>query len=161
MINWFFFRLVDFMHMIRPKDWTQVKVFTYCGNVLTESKASGTKLINYIYNGRLYSYIGDKLPTSLARGFFLPIKSATWNGKDVTGIVKQYAGPRQDFFGKMPETSKMFYQIKKRRWVPHLSWSLRKGLSLKFEWLVEYTIEPEEGVLDVKNILGQSILGAK
>lgn len=161
MINWFFFKLIDLIEMCRPKDWTQVRVLTFVGDVLTEAKVSGPKLIEYIYNGKLYKYIGETLPTKLSRGFVLPIKSAYWNGKDVTDTIKRYAGPRHDFFGKVPDTSKIFYTIKKRRWIPHLSFSLQKGLQIKVEWLVEYTIEPEQGTLEVHNILGQSILGAK
>ena len=134
---------------------------TFNGDRLSEAKGTGPKLIEYIYNGKIYKYIGDKLPEQVNKGFFLPIKKALWNGRDVTELIKQYAGPRQDFFGKMPDTSKLFYTIKKRRWRPHFHWSWSRGLRVRMEWLVEYTIEPEPGILEVQNIMGQSILGAK
>jgi len=161
MLKWIFFNLVSVIQSLKPSNWSVIRVRTFTSDVLTEANATGLKMYEYVYNGRVYKYIGDTLPTQVTRGFIMPIKKALWNGSDVTELLKEYAGPRQDFFGKPPDASKIFYNIIRTNWIPHVSVRVSNGLGIRVEWVREDVIKPEPGKLEVTNVLGQSILGAK
>ena len=161
MLKWIFFKVVTIIQSLKPSNWSVIRVRTFTTELLTEANVAGTKVYEYVYNGRVYKYIGDELPTRVSRGFILPIKKALWNGVDVTERIKEYAGPRQDFFGKFPDASKIFYDIIQTNWIPQLNITTNNGLRLSVDWVREDVIKPESGKLEVTNIIGQSILGAK
>jgi hypothetical protein len=161
MLKWIFFRVVTLIQSLKPSNWSVIRVRTFTSDLLTEANVSGSKMYEYVYNGRVYKYIGDELPTRVSRGFILPIKQALWNGVDVTLRIREYAGPRQDFFGSFPDASKIFYRIIQTNWKPQVSVRTTNGLGLSIDWAREDVIVPENGTLEVTNIMGQSILGAK
>jgi nucleoside diphosphate kinase len=151
-----FFAIVGFIKFFRPRDWTIRNIQVLVNN-------TRVKVIEYFYNGKVYKYIGETLPKSIARGFFLPIQAALWNGRNVVDVIKKYSGPRNDFYGKDPELDFIFYKVIKKTWIPKLSFkqnNAKVGLYLHFE--DETHIEPEEGILEVTNVIGQtSVFGAK
>ena len=161
MLKWIFFKIVTIIQSLKPTNWSVIRIRTFTSEVLTEANVTGTKMYEYVYNGRVYKYIGAELPTRVTRGFIMPIKKALWNGVDVTARLKEYAGPRQDFFGKLPDASKIFYNIVRTNWIPNMSVRTSNGLGIRVDWIREDVIEPEPGKLEVTNIMGQSILGAK
>ena len=64
-------------------------------------------MITYVYNSRRYTYVTDDLncewppPPVEGASFVLPIKQAIeQSGKDITQLIKRFAGPRGDFHGK-------------------------------------------------------------
>jgi hypothetical protein len=141
--------LIGLVQLFRQKNWSIRKVTTVCG----------TKVIYYNYNGKVYIYVGDVLPTQTTRGFCAPIAQAVWNGKDVTKLVKTYAGPRHDFYGQDPPLECMFYRVSEIQWVPSIK-MIPVGVYLEFRRVV--TTVPTEGILTITNVLGQtSVFGAK
>jgi hypothetical protein len=141
--------------MFRPKNWTIMKVETFVTN-------TKTKVVNYFYNGRIHKFIGETVPNTIPRGFFAPIKSALWNGQDVTDRVKSFAGPRQDFYGTVPNLTMIFHKVCRVVWIPKFEYDVSNGLSLRISWEKETVIEPVEGTLEVQNVLNQtSVFGAK
>lgn len=161
MLKWIFFSIVTILQSLKPANWSVIRVRTFASGVLTEANATGLKMYEYVYNGRVYKYIGNELPSQVTRGFIMPIKKALWNGSDVTELVKEYAGPRQDFFGKPPDASKIFYNIRRTNWIPRVSFRVNNGIGVSVDWIREDVIEPAPGKLEVTNVMGQSILGAK
>jgi len=143
------FMLVDIIQFFRPKNWT----------VLSVEKFNDYEITDYFYGGKTYKYIGTDLPKDIRKGFFLPIKSAKWNGTDVTEYVKSFAGPRQDFYGKEPDLDKMFFSIKRCVWKP----SYKIGLfSLSVTWYKKTLVEPVIGTLHITNVINQTVVfGAK
>jgi hypothetical protein len=143
------FILIDIIQAFRPKNWT----------VLSVEKYNDYEIIDYFYGGKTYKYIGSKLPTDIRKGFFLPIKSAKWNGTDVTEYVKSFAGPRQDFYGTDPRLDVMFYNIKRCEWTPKYSIKL---FSFTITWYKKTIVEPIQGVLEITNVIHQTVVfGAK
>jgi hypothetical protein len=143
-----FFMLIDIIQIFRPKDFTVVHVEDYCEYQITD----------YFYGGRVYKCIGG-LEKDIRRGFFVPIKSVHWNDTDVTDYVKAFSGPRNDFYGKDPDISKMFYTTIRHKWVP--SFSIRPfGISVT--WHKKKVVRPIQGQLTIRNILNQTtVFGAK
>lgn len=113
-------------------------------------QSSSFTVLEYVYKGRIFKCIGDKVPP-VARGFFIPIRKIVWNGKDVTKEIMPFAGPRHDFYGKRNEIIKLFFRNAKRLWKPKVSWYLW-GLKIEFE--PEYSVESEDGQLEVVNLFG-------
>lgn len=143
--------LIRLLKIFWPKDWTILKKTVYHSDETFH-------VTDYIYNGKKFKCIGDPDKKN-ARGFFVPIQKCTWNGKDVTGYVKKFAGPRQDFYGKDPNISKMFFKVTAHKFIPRFK--VRQD-SVGIEVHIEYVIEPEQGTLEVTNIFNQvSIFGAK
>jgi hypothetical protein len=101
-------------------------------------------LINYVCNNRVYKTASWPIARK-AGGVSYPIRSATYMGRDVTAIVKQWAGPRSDFYGKEPDVRAMFKQ--------------QGRIARLFRIPEQY---PLGGELRITNILGQeSIFAAK
>jgi hypothetical protein len=143
------FMLLNIVQVFRTKNWT----------VRGREKFNDYEVIDYFYGGNNYKYVGVNLPTSIRRGFFLPIKSAHWNESDMTDYVKMFAGPRHDFYGTDPPLDKMFYNLKKCTWVPEYTF---RGLGFSVTWHKRTLVEPTPGKLVVKNILNQTVeFGAK
>lgn len=141
--------IVDIIQVFRPKDFTVVHIEDYCDYQITD----------YFYGGRVYKCIGPDIPKDIRRGFFLPIKSVQWNDTDVTDYVKAFSGPRNDFYGKDPDISKMFYTTIRHIWVP--KYSIRP-FSVSVTWYKKKVITPAKGILKVTNILNQTtVFGAK
>ena len=146
MLKRIFFIVVDILNMFKPIDWSIIQM----------KKFGETSIYKFFYNGKVFTYVGDKLPGSLGRGFCIPIKSAKWNGADVTEYVKTFAGPRQDFYNKMPDLSAMFYQVVESKWIPKLRVVRGNGIRLELTFLEDKKIEPLEGKLEVTNLMGQT-----
>ena len=143
------FILVDIIQAFRPKNWT----------VLSIEKFNDYEIIDYFYGGKTYKYIGTQLSKEIRKGFFLPIKSARWNGTDVTDYVKAFAGPRQDFYGSDPPLDKMFYNVKKCEWKPIYS---TKMFKFSITWYKRVHVEPMKGNLEITNVINQTVVfGAK
>jgi len=146
MLQKLFFFFMDILNMFRPIDWSIVQM----------KRFGETNIYKFFYNGKLFKYVGDNLPGTLGRGFFIPIKSALWNGVDVTEHVKKFAGPRQDFYNKMPDLSAMFYQVVESKWVPKLRVVRGNGIRIELTFLENKKIEPLVGKLEVTNLMGQT-----
>jgi len=147
--------LIQLVQFFRRKNWTIVKVQTLVSHIKT-------KVFHYSYNGKIYKYIGDKLPSQIGRGFFAPIKTALWNGQDVTDYIKPYSGPRNEFYGSEPQLPFIFFQLKSIDWIPRFMFNANGGIGIFIRYERELVIEPEEGLLEVTNVLGQtSVFGAK
>jgi len=150
-----FFALVNLINFFRPQNWSIVRVQTY----VLDTKV---KVIEYMYNGQLYKYIGETLPKTIQRGFFLPIKEAFWNGRNVTSHVKPFSGPRNDFYGQVPNLSFIFHKVIRNKWIPKVTIRTQDGIGIFLHFEKEIIIEPEPGNLEVTNVLGQtSVFGAK
>jgi hypothetical protein len=144
-----FFILIDIIQVFRCKNWTILNTERYNDSIITD----------YFYGGKTYKYIGEDLPKNIQRGFFLSIKTAKWNGVNVTDYVKSFAGPRHDFYGKNPPLDMMFYNIKRCEWIPKYSLSL---FSFTITWHKKNVIEPVKGILEITNVINQTfVFGAK
>lgn len=146
MLKKVFFFLMDILNAFRPLDWTVVQM----------KKIGETPVFQYFYNGKVFTYVGEKLPGVLGRGFFLPIKSAVWNGKDVTEYVKTFAGPRQDFYNKIPNLPAMFNNVVESKWVPKFRVVRENGIRFELTFLEEKVVVAEPGKLEVTNLMGQT-----
>jgi hypothetical protein len=154
-MNKFVLGLVNLVQFFRRKNWTIVQVQT----LVHETKV---KLFHYVYNGKVYRYIGDVLPSKVSRGFCAPIKYATWNGRDVTDYIKIYSGPRNDFFGSDPPLEFMFFSVRAIEWLPTCQMNTNGRIGVFIRYDREVVVEPEEGTLEITNVLGQtSVFGAK
>jgi hypothetical protein len=140
----------------RPIDWSIKVIDTYMYNGLFQ-------VITFFYNGKKYKYVGDEIIKKIQTGFFIPIQTATWNGNDVTEIVKPYAGPRHDFFGSEPRIDIMFHNCIKHVLVPRpIVTKSEHGIRFGIEFKRVRVIIPIDGTLVITNILGQqSVFGAK
>jgi len=147
--------IVRVFQFFQPKNWSIVKINT----LVHETKV---KVIDFMYNGKIYKFIGESLPMSIGRGFFLPMKHAFWNGRNVTDYIKPYSGPRNDFYGQEPNLSFIFYKIMRRQWIPRIMLRNENGIGIFVAFEKEIFIEPEDGSLEITNVLGQtSVFGAK
>lgn len=137
-----FLAIVSLIQKVRLPNWTILK--------------KDSDSIHYIYNGKRYIYVGDKLPTEVTRGFFIPVKQILWNGQDVTKHFLKYAGPRQDFFGERIPLEHIFYTVTSVKWVatPVFSVDTRVKAGISFKKVVHK--EPESGVLEIINVFNQS-----
>lgn len=143
------FILIDFIQAFRMKNWT----------ILSVERFNDYEVTDYFYGGKTYKYVGRDVPKEIRRGFFLPIKSAKWNGTDVTEYVKSFAGPRQDFYGTDPPLDKMFYNIKRCQWIPKYKFKL---FSFTVTWYRKTIVVPVPGTLEITNVLHQTVVfGAK
>lgn len=114
----------------------------------------------FVYNGNRYKYVGDPFSPTIQRGFFVPISTATWNGRDVTKTVKEFGGPRHNFFGHEPPVKIMFCKCF-FFWTKFCKFT-ENGLRIGFKFKKSKLAEPEQGVLVIQNVLGQtSVFGAK
>jgi Family of unknown function (DUF5772) len=140
----------------RPKDWSISGTDTFMHDGLH-------KIITFFYNGKKYKYIGDEITKKVRSGFFLPIQKATWNGEDVTDMIRAYAGPRQDFFGSEPRLDIIFHKCIKVLWIPVPKVTQTgDGIRIGVEFRRIRMIKPLEGTFILTNILGQhSVFGAK
>jgi len=151
----FLFAIVSFINAFRPANWSIKKVEVFVCK-------KRTQVIDYVYNGKIYKFVGSTLPCSIRKGFFLPIKKAFWNGVDVTERIRLFAGPRHDFYGSIPDLAAIFHNVTSVVWLPKISYEISNGLSLKISWEREVIVEPIDGTLEVTNVLDQtSVFGAK
>lgn len=140
MIKELFFKLVDVIIFFKPDDMTTKQRFMY---------TDGNECIEYFYGSKVYRTLGTpSLPPS---GFFLPIKEAVCDGKNITDLFKIYAGPKCNH---VPDTG---YIFKRRK--PKFTVKIGPKLSFKFE--IVYEKGPSK-TIHVKNILNQtSAFGAR
>lgn len=146
MLKKLFFWIVDVLNHMKPVNWSVERIQYVCGQ----------RIFKFFYNGKTYKYIGYNLPANIGRGFFAPIRQAVWNGKDVTGRVIKFAGPRHDFYGKTPDLPKIFYKVLRRTWIPKFNIRIGPGLHLKADFYREMDVVSESGTLEIINILGQT-----
>ena len=140
--------IIGIAQLFRPKDWK-----------VTETELlEGEQIQRYWYNGRRYRWIGTTVPRTIRRGFFIPIQKVEWNGQDVTSLLKEYSGPRNDFYNQDPRLDLIFKRVTGHRWRPRLV--LTDRISLVFDRVA--LTRPVPGTLKVTNILGHtSVFGAK
>jgi hypothetical protein len=151
-----FERLFDIWYYVRTA--LRLKDFT----IVNVDEQTGT--IDYTCNNRVYKVV-QKWPIGRKPGVSFPIKSATLQPtdgsepRDVTDLVKQWAGPRNDFYGLAPDIGFWFHYRRRRSWWPRVVLRHeRPGYRLVVEWLTE----PLLGDLKIVNIVGQeSIFAAK
>jgi hypothetical protein len=141
MIKDLFFKLIEVVLFFKPKNL----------DVLSrEDYLDGTVCTEYYYGTRSYKCIG--IPVSPPSGFFLPVKEATHDGKDITELFKEYAGPKCNH---VPDTGYIFYRMK-----PHFNITLKRG-GISFGFTLK-KCKGESNTVIVKNILNQvSVFGAK
>jgi hypothetical protein len=142
-MNRIFNGIISIIQRLQPPNWTIIK----------ETNIEGCKIINYFYNGKRYKYVGFMLPRSVTKGFVVPLKHVTWNDKDVTKYVLQYAGPRHDFFNEPIPLKFMFYTITHVSWKPETH--IRDG-KIGVIFRRHLYIKPQKGVLKITNIFNQS-----
>lgn len=141
MLTRIFFKLIDFWIYIRPRNWEVIERGTY---------TDGTPYTIYIYNGKSYTHIGE-FCINTKSSFRIPVQSVTVDGEDKTSLVKQYIGP---FGNSIPDSGYIFY-TKKLVFQVSLNFG---GLRLK---IFHQREKGPERTMNVKNIFGQSITGAR
>jgi hypothetical protein len=136
------FKLLDLWRFLKCENWHIIE---------TDQFTDGTKITSYVYNGRLYTYIGDDFPPRTT-SFSLPIRSAHVGNKNITKLVKRFMGP---VGGQLPESGYMFPKKKFKFFCSFHRYRLSIGVK-------QILIKGEDVNIDVCNILGHwSVFGAR
>ena len=147
--------------------WCYIKTMINLNNFTITNVDHSTGIITYVCNNKIFKT--TSWPIGRKAGVALPIKEACFvpaDGTpvfDVTDLVKTWAGPRSDFYGQEPDVDAMFHRREYKWGLPRVTWRLRPGIRLVFEWLTDaYYLKSPKGNLHIINIAGQeSIFAAK
>lgn len=124
MLKTLFFKFIDIVLFCSKKNFYIVQRYPF-----TDGK---DEYINYVYNGKTYTYVGSDFPPKIQSGFVPCIKHAhSSEGTDITSVVKKHAGPKHDFYGCAPDPS----SIIGTRFLPKIGWDINYGR-------VTFKIEP-------------------
>jgi hypothetical protein len=142
MLRLLIFKLLDVWRFLKCNNWHIVE---------TSEFTDGTKITTYVYNGRLYTHIGDEFPPRKTT-FSLPIHSAHVGKKNVTKLVKRFMGP---VGGQLPESGYMFPKKRFKFFCSFRKYRLSIGIKQIYE-------KGDDIQIHVCNILGHwSVFGAK
>lgn len=150
MLKALFFKFVDVLLFFSKKNFHVLSKYEF------ESE-DGMVHIRYIYNNKQYVYIGPEknFPPTIKPGFVPCIISAhTVTGDDVTDIVKQCAGPKNELNAGFESR-----YIIGTRYVPRIIWDINYG---KVSFSLKPIIKPADTNKNIiiKNVFNQiSVLG--
>lgn len=142
MIQAIIFKLLDLWRVCRRRNWEVIENGSY---------TDGTEYTTYVYNGKVYTHIGDNFPPQNIP-FSLPISKALMCNKDITQVVKRFIGPLGT---DAPLSGYMFPKRKFKFFVSMRHWKLTFGFKQLY-------VKGHDHPIHVQNIIGHwSVLGAR
>jgi len=141
MIRAFVFKLLDLLVFFKKKNLQVTSVDEY---------TDGTMVYQYTFGAHRYYSVGAT-PEEPPMGLVFPLIRAESNGKDVTQLFKEYAGPK---LNHVPDTGYIFFNR-----MPVVSLNFKRGIGIEIRWRRSKGPSTE---IRATNVIGQvSVFGAK